>query len=461
MRTASSAEEALELLRGYLPALVLADIQLPGMDGLEMTRRIKSDPRTRGITVVALTAFAMKGDEQKALDAGCDGYITKPIDTRTLGGRIRQYLDAHGHSRAADSAPPGREAEIVSDAEMQDLRRRFLEEGQERTRQFLLDLEGAFDPDAVSRTVHQWVGSAGLLGYPAISRAAREVEVLLAERPLDTGQLRDSLTALALAISSPVEAQAPVPEAILRVLSGKIVALVGVPASEAERLCVALESTMARPVFFELDQPPGCAAVEACDAIVVYIGLNTAGSQWLHPSSPVAAKPLIFVGSRDHLLSLDPRMQARSELLMDSWQPEEALVRLSIVLSRPPATAAHARRPPAGRPIRVLVASGDPMAVTLVRTAAEYSGMECVEAPDAASTLDLLRSHSPDVAVLDMSVPLETIRQEAIPVPILLLTARNHVPELLRAISLGAGDYVVKPFSPLELIARIQRLVSQ
>src|SRR5437016_4727846 len=72
--TASSAEEALELLRGCHPKIILADIQLPGMDGLEMTRRIKRDPGTRDIAVVALTAFAMKGDEQKALDAGCDGY---------------------------------------------------------------------------------------------------------------------------------------------------------------------------------------------------------------------------------------------------------------------------------------------------------------------------------------------------------------------------------------------------
>ena len=461
VRTASSAEEALELLRCYLPALVLADIQLPGMDGLEMTRRIKSDPRTRGITVVALTASAMKGDEQKALDAGCDGYITKPIDTRTLGERIRHYLAAHGHSRAADSAPPGREVETVSDAEMQDLRRRFLVEGQERTRQFLLDLEGAFDPDGVSHTVHQWVGSGGLLGYPAISRAAREVEKLLLERPLDTGQLRDSLTLLALALASPVEAQAPIPDALLRALSGKIVALAGLPASEAERLCVALESAEARPVFFELDAPPDRAALAACDAVVVYIGPSSGNSPWLHPSSPAAVKPTIFLGSRDRLLSLDPRMQARApDLLMDSWEPEEALVRLSIVLSRPPAAVPRASRPPDGRPIRVLVSSADPIAVTLVRTAAENSNMECIEAPNAASALDLLRSRTPDVAVLDIGIPLEAIRREAASVPILLLTARNHVPELLHAIALGACDYVVKPFSPLELIARIQRLVS-
>src|SRR5262245_57842518 len=73
--TAASAEEALEVLSGFHPDLVLADIQLPGIDGLELTRRIKQNAQTRDITVVALTAFTAQGDEQKALDAGCDGYI--------------------------------------------------------------------------------------------------------------------------------------------------------------------------------------------------------------------------------------------------------------------------------------------------------------------------------------------------------------------------------------------------
>jgi CheY-like chemotaxis protein len=70
------------------------DLQLPGMDGLELTRRLKADPATQGIRIVAITAYAMKGDEQKALEAGCDGYITKPIDTRTLAGIVAPYLQS-------------------------------------------------------------------------------------------------------------------------------------------------------------------------------------------------------------------------------------------------------------------------------------------------------------------------------------------------------------------------------
>lgn len=92
VRTAGDAEEALQVLDGYRPDLVLMDVQLPGMDGLELTRRLKTDPRTRGIVVVALTAYAMKGDEDKALAAGCSGYITKPLDTRTFVEQVAAYL---------------------------------------------------------------------------------------------------------------------------------------------------------------------------------------------------------------------------------------------------------------------------------------------------------------------------------------------------------------------------------
>src|SRR6185312_12782313 len=132
--TAGSAEEALELLRSYHPRLILADIQLPGIDGLEMTRLIKQDERTRDTLVVALTAFAMKGDEERAMEAGCDGYITKPINTRSLGGVIRELLDRTA-AASPDAAPA--EAEVLPAGELRDLRRRFLAESAESARRLL------------------------------------------------------------------------------------------------------------------------------------------------------------------------------------------------------------------------------------------------------------------------------------------------------------------------------------
>jgi two-component system cell cycle response regulator DivK len=94
VRTAPDAEEALRLLESYRPALILMDIQLPGMDGLELTRRLKADPRTAGIIILALTAYAMKGDEEKARAAGCDGYVAKPLGIESLPKTIAAHLSA-------------------------------------------------------------------------------------------------------------------------------------------------------------------------------------------------------------------------------------------------------------------------------------------------------------------------------------------------------------------------------
>jgi CheY-like chemotaxis protein len=90
--TALDAESAIEAIRSNHPDVILMDIQLPGIDGLELTRRLKADPKTRDIVIVAVTAYAMKGDQAKALAAGCDDYITKPIDTRTLPETIAKHL---------------------------------------------------------------------------------------------------------------------------------------------------------------------------------------------------------------------------------------------------------------------------------------------------------------------------------------------------------------------------------
>lgn len=92
--TARDAEAALAAIAATPPGLILMDLQLPGIDGLELTRRLKADPATRGILIVAVTAYAMKGDEERAREAGCDDYVTKPIDTRSLPARIAAHLDA-------------------------------------------------------------------------------------------------------------------------------------------------------------------------------------------------------------------------------------------------------------------------------------------------------------------------------------------------------------------------------
>jgi CheY-like chemotaxis protein len=93
VRSALDAEDALVSIAQHRPALVLTDIQLPGASGLELTRRLKADPATAGIRVIAVSAFAMPADEERALAAGCDGYVAKPIDTRTLPSIVAEVID--------------------------------------------------------------------------------------------------------------------------------------------------------------------------------------------------------------------------------------------------------------------------------------------------------------------------------------------------------------------------------
>jgi CheY-like chemotaxis protein len=99
---ATDASQALDVIRQTPPDLILMDIALPGMDGLTLTRQLKADPTTRHIRIVALTASAMKGDDQKAKTAGCDGYITKPIDTRKFAEQVAETL---GHPSENNERP--------------------------------------------------------------------------------------------------------------------------------------------------------------------------------------------------------------------------------------------------------------------------------------------------------------------------------------------------------------------
>ena len=471
--TAASGEEALELLHSFHPVLILTDIQLPGIDGLELTRRIRQNEATRDITVVALTAFAMKGDEQRATDAGCDGYITKPIDTRTLGARIRGHLDRRPESTTAKAAPAAATAgePAIPAAEMLALRRKFLTEGQERVRQLLLDLDGQFNANDTAKAVHTWIGTGGLLGYMAISRQAREAEAVLLERPLENDRLREALTNLALAFNSPREARdEPLPEAIMQALTGKRVALVALPAADSRRMCVSLERTSGIPVFFEITEPTRSEALLDCELIVVHVRPETAGSPWLAAATIPTARPVVFMGSRDHLLALDPAVQGLAcEFLMDPWQPDEALVRLSLALSKDRSIAPRAALSGAvAGKIRVVVVDDDPTVLALVRTALQNFGMECYMAADGPSALDTIRRQRPHAVVLDVNMPdmdgyevLAAIRREGIPVRVLLLTARQQEGDVLRGFALGADDYVVKPFSPMELVARLRRLLSR
>jgi two-component system cell cycle response regulator DivK len=182
VRTAADAEEALQALQSFVPRLILMDIQLPGMDGLTLTRKLKSDPRTRDIPVVAMTAYAMKGDESHAISAGCQGYITKPIDTRHFAADVSGYLSlAATRSKAApERAMPIRRG---FESAFEDLRAEYVCGLADYVKELRTHVpcEGAKDDEAVrnaalARIAHKLAGTGGTYGFPAITEAARALE---------------------------------------------------------------------------------------------------------------------------------------------------------------------------------------------------------------------------------------------------------------------------------------------
>jgi two-component system cell cycle response regulator DivK len=467
----ADAEEALRVLRNFLPKIMLVDIQLPGIDGLELTRRVKQDPRTQDVTVIALTACAMKGDEERALAAGCDGYITKPIDTQTLGRRIREYADRQGH--AAPSAPPPQIPApslpgglALNDLELESIRRRFLEEGTLQSRQLLMDIGPNFDAGKAARLAHRWIGAAGALGYVDIAAHSRIVEDLLAASKPDERSLRESVSELVLAFADPREgALDALPDSVIAQLLEKRIAMVGFAADEAERLCTVFELLGARPRLFDPEEPPDSDSIRLCEAVMVHVREETMCAAWLDPMCPgVAGGALVFVGSRDRIMALHPVVQHRAqEFLIDGWQPEEALMRLAFALSRTPAVMPGAR---VERPRVLLVDDDANVRAVLEKTLREHQ-LDCRTACSGDDALRMVEEYRPHAAVLDVNMPgmsgfdvLEAVRKLDSGVRVVMLTARRQEQDIIRGFHLGADDYIVKPFSPMELLVRLKRLVS-
>jgi len=482
VHTTPDAEQALTLLRGFQPDLMLVDIELPGMDGLTLTRRIRQNPATRDMVVVALSGHAAAGDNYKALEAGCDGYITKPIDSATLVSSIRDHLRRHATRRAvpvvASGGNPPAAAGDDGEADLETLQRRFLEEGALQSQQMLESLHQGFDAPKAARLCHQWVGAAGILGYLPISECARRAEEALSLPAPDTWRVRELLSDLVVSFARPRDTvKAAIPESVAHAVSGKPIALVGFRPEEAEGLCGALEMAGARPRVFRAGDAPDSPPVGDCSAVMLAVCPEMLETRWMGAAGIAAInQPLVLAGKREQIMALDAALQSRaSEFLIDGWQPEEALMRLSFALSRKPRTSARPARsvssvgaldyrPVTGTP-QILIADDDATVRSLVRLTLQDYGMECLLASNGAEALQMIRDHEPHAALLDVNMPgmdgylvLAAVRDEQLPVRVILLTARSHENDVSRGFTLGADDYVVKPFNSVELVARLKRL---
>jgi two-component system cell cycle response regulator DivK len=486
VQLSSTAEQALSSLNTLRPDLVLADIQLPGMDGLELTRRIRQQARLQNVVVIAMTASAREGIEQEALAAGCNGFIAKPVEPKVLAAQIHRFLEGEPEELAGQDelrSILGRFS--LSGPETETLRREFLEEALRQSHWLLGTFDTQFDLAAAKQLLYRWIGTAGLLGYEALSKEALAMEPLLAAAPRDKARLREALSNLILALQDAAKAaNTPLPDSIVHELARLRVGLVGFADAEADRLCGALERVGSRPRLFPIDTPVDSDTVADCDVVMVHVRPETMGTPWLAAGTAGLEKPLVLVGAREHLLALDTAVQSRArEFLIDGWQPEEALMRLRFALpsfvsaegpplSSPPGPVASLEvispetAPAEDSRREVLIADDDEDIRNLVQAALSGHGMKCLMASTGTEAREMIYKHRPRAVVLDVNIPgidgfqlLAEIRHEGISARVIMLTGRQQEQDIIRGFELGADDYIVKPFNPRELVLRIGRLL--
>jgi two-component system cell cycle response regulator DivK len=339
IRTAGDGPEVDRVLTEFRPRLILMDVQLPGADGFELTRRLKSDPATRDIIVVACTAYTMPGDEEKAHASGCSGYITKPVDTRTLPATVKLHLGAR--QAAQPAFEPGDYHDLLA-----EMRSNFLVEGEEESSRLLARLAQGLDHDRVQRTVHHWTGIAGMLGFAEIARKARGIEDHLADPGERRGsslqaramlaagecvsQLRAELLGMRQLFSQAVRGRRETPDlppVVREMLGNKSFAVIGFEAAEDARITRALEHARARCRTFQ--DLPDNDTLQAFHAGVVNVCQGEGIFSWVN--SEVASdspKPILFVGSAETLLRREAGIpEPNWDFLLGPWDADELIFR--------------------------------------------------------------------------------------------------------------------------------------
>lgn len=464
IRFAESAGEALTVLKTFTPRLALIDIQLPDIDGLELVRALRDREATRETRIVAVTAYGMKGDQQRALRAGCDGYLTKPFEPASLPTLMRKYLDVQP---GADLPKEGSDAPDLQS----ESRNNLLAEGMDEIPKLLASR--SFHTGKARRFLHRWTRVSATLGYPQIASKSRELEELLTQPLVEVRKnLQAGMEELLGCFSSAAagrESSCAWLREVSGCLAGKRLAMIGFEPTEAERAARALSQTSA--LTETLDRAtPGSSLLANFDLVIVHLRTDGSLDPWNDAEQlEKNTKSLLLIGSCEALFRLDgtTRKDLR-EFLVAPWNPAELVLRAYRLLSK----SCQPRRTGCGtaadaKPV-VVIADDDPDVTRLVSVTLEKFRLDCRIAHNGTEALQLVEKLEPSAVILDINLPdmdgfdvqlRMRMEQASRRIPVVLLTGRQGEADVLRAFGYGAADYVTKPFNPIELTARVMRLI--
>jgi DNA-binding response OmpR family regulator len=468
---AKDAEEALKMVKDFHPRALLTDLRLPGMDGLELARRLRMDPATEDMVILAVTACALRSDERKAAEAGCDAFIVKPYDTRKLPAIVRQHLSRP--SAAGSSPRPAATAAATRTLPTAELRRRFLAEGAVQCRRLIESLGANFHRQEAQETFKRWSGLGKTLGQEQISQLARQAEMFLdGPHPQTSPQLREILNQLLRLFNQrPPRRRDTVllPEPMIQQLAGKRLGLIGFEDGDVRRLSEIFGNARATAQALAGDEAnPNSEALHSVDLVISNMRHGAPPPGWMRRKDLARVEqPILFVGSRDLLLEHGISLKSgEHDFLVWPWDPEEAIMRACLALSR--AGGRQPRKSAAPQRANIVMADDDATTVALVKATLESYQIECRIAADGGQVLEMIAASAPSAVLLDVNVAnldgfevLATLKRDAATsdIPVVFLTSRQQETDIVRAFGLGAADYIVKPFSPMELAARIKRLI--
>ncbi len=435
VRSAADAAQAERVAKEFPPRLILMDVQLPDVDGLELTRRFRADPAMQGVVILAYTANDGPEDEQKAKDAGCDGYIVKPIDARTFADQVRRYLP-----EATDAASIPAE-----------LRKEFITEGHKTSKAWAAADPAELNRDLARGVLHHWTGIGGTLGYPEITVRARELHKLLetSTEAVSFVEIRDLFAAALAAGFEPAKAAMKA-------------GVFGFEPTEVARIQGAFEGMNFTAVDLGLSSEGlSNEFLSGHDVVVLNAGVEAGTSAWNNVFGKASfEKPVLMIAAPAELAQMEGISAERpADVVFPPWEPEEIAFRARRMLDR---------RGPKKKKRTVILADDDPMVASILAPLLEKAGLECRIVGDGRQALDAIRSSPPDAAILDIGIPrisglavLTEVRKspETKGLPIMMLTARQQQSEVNKALSLGASDYLVKPFNPADVVARLLRLM--